>query len=148
MLFVAGKTIALSKSHTFEATANTLDSRTKDDATGPHKEFDFVDWSASSDGMIGVNTGVTNQQTYATLMGLMVAGTKVSVALELATNPNGAVPDNGWAGTSGDSATMGYSAYEGDALITSISLSADDGDNASMSIQLTGVSALTLQTAS
>lgn len=140
-LRVNGKTIALSTSCSLNATTQVLDSKTKDDASGPAGEFDYVDWNASSENVVGANENVTNEVVYAELMELQLAGTVVKLSLELMANASGAIPQGGW---TPDSATnKAFAAYEGNALIESVNLNAPADGVATVSVNFKAVGPLT-----
>ena len=140
MLRVNGMTIALSTGCTLNTTTQTTDSRTKDDATGPAAEFDYVDWTASSENMVGKNEGVTAEMLYNTLLEHQLAGTVVDLDLVLVANPAGKIPTGGW--TADATADNGFKPYGGKALIESLNLSAPAEGEATVSVNFKAVGPL------
>ena len=135
MLRVNSKTIALSTNATLNTTTQTIDSRTKDDATGPAAEFDFVDWTASSENVVGKNEDVTAEMVYAELLSLQLAGTIVELSMELMSNYTSAIPSAGWSPDSSTNAQKnGFVPVSGKAFIESLSLSAPESGNATLSV--------------
>lgn len=133
MLRVNGKTIALATSCSLSTTTQTTDARTKDDASGPMAEFDYVDWNASSENLIGMNDGVTQQMLYDAMLELQLSGTIVDLSLELVQNYKGKVPATDW---QRDEAALnnGFRPYGGKALIESVNVNAPNEGNATVSI--------------
>ena len=134
------KTIALATSCSLNTTTQVVDSKTKDDATGPAGEFDYLDWSASSENVVGANDKVTNEMVYAELMDLQIAGTVIDLELDLMTNANGAIPEGGW--TPDATTNKAFAAYGGKALIESVNLSAPVDGNATVSVNFKAVGPL------
>ena len=93
---VNGHTIALSTQCSFSTTTQTSESKTKDDPVGPSSEFEFIDWTVSSNSGVGKNDNVTAQMLYAQLLELQLAGTQVDVIIDLVANAKGAVPSGDW----------------------------------------------------
>lgn len=145
MLRVNGKTIALATSCSLTTTTQTQDARTKDDPTGPMAEFDFVDWSANSENMVGSNEGVTGQMLYDSLLALQLAGTVVKLSMELMKNSTGKVPDTDWLPET--ETNTAFSSYEGDALIESLNLNAPSEGQATVSVSFKPAGPLTRKTA-
>lgn len=144
MLRVNGKTIALATSCTVNTTTQTVDARTKDDPTGPAAEFDYVDWTANSENMVGANENVTGQMLYAQLLELQLAGTFVDLSLDIVTDYTGKVPATDW--KTDASANDAFKPYGGKALIDSLALSAPNEGNATVSIGFKAAGPLELVT--
>ena len=140
MIRVGGKTIALATSCSLSTTTQITDSRTKDDATGPAGEFDYVDWTMSSENIVGANEKVTAEVVCSELLDLQLAGTKVEVSMELIANAGGAIPDNGWTSETGNKA---FVPYKGLALIESANVNAPNEGNATVSVSFKAVGPLT-----
>lgn len=139
-LRVNNQTIALATSCSLNTTTQVIDSKTKDDASGPAGEFDYVDWSASSDNVVGYNEDVTAELVYDSLMALQLEGTAVDLTLDLVANASGAIPAEGWlADSTGNKA---FSSYGGKALIESVNLSAPVDGNATVSVSFKAVGPL------
>lgn len=139
-LRVNNKTIALSTSCSLNTTTQVTDSKTKDDANGPAGEFDFVDWNASSENVVGANENVTNEMVYAELMELQLAGTVIDLSCELMANALGKIPQGGW--TPDTATNKAFAAYGGKALIESVNLSAPADGNATVSVNFKAVGPL------
>lgn len=144
-LRVNSQTIALATSCSLNTTTQVVDSRTKDDASGPAGDFDYVDWSASSDNVIGYNEGVTAELVYASLMDLQLSGAVVDISMELMTNAAGKIPQNGW--TSETETNKAFAPYGGKALIESVNLTAPTEGNATVSVSFKAVGPLSKVTA-
>ena len=140
MLRVDGKTIALATSCSLNTTTQTTDARTKDDATGPAAEFDFVDWTASSENVVGYNETVTTQEVYDTLLDYQLAGKVVEISLDVINEHNGAIPAGDWQTATEKQAD--YTPRKGNALIESINLNAPNEGNATISISFKAVGPL------
>lgn len=134
------KTIALSTGCSLNTTTQVTDSKTKDDANGPAGEFDFVDWNASSENVVGVNENVTAEMVYADLLELQLAGTVIDLSLELMLNYAGAIPQSGW--TPDSAANKAFAAYGGKALIEIVNLNAPADGNATVSVSFKAVGPL------
>lgn len=139
-LRVSNKTIALATSCSLNATTQIVDSKTKDDANGPAGEFDFVDWNASSENVVGANEKVTNEMVYAELMDAMLAGTVLDVEMDLMQNATGAIPETGW--TPDTTTNKAFAAYGGKCLIESVNMSAPVDGNATVSVNFKAVGPL------
>lgn len=139
-LRVGSKVIALATSCSLNATTQVADSRTKDDANGPAGEFDWVDWSASSENIVGYNENVTAEMVYAELLEMQLAGTVVDISLELMANATGKVPAAGW--TPDITQNKAFAAYGGKALIESTNLTAPMEGNATVNISFKSVGPL------
>lgn len=140
MLRVGGKTIALATSCSVTITTQIIDNRTKDDANGPVGEFDFVDWSAISENVLGANEGVTAEMVYDELLSAQVTGTKLEVSMCLVLDPNGAIPTEGWQKDSTNNKV--FKPYGGLALIESIALNAPATGEATVSVNFKAVGPL------
>lgn len=148
MLFIevdgALKSLALATSHTLNLNMNTTDTSTKDNGNGrwQNLEAGLRSWDATSDNLVGdeVN-GIDLNQVF----DLFVAGKPVKVACGIPGNgalasakPEEAfkVPGGGWTPSTKD-----Y--YQGDALITAMTINAANGEKATASVSLTGCGPLT-----
>lgn len=143
MLRVGGKTIALATSCSVNTTTQIIDNRTKDDANGPGGEFDFVDWNASSENVLGANEGVTAEMVYDELLAAQLTGTKLEVSMSLVLNPNGAIPTEGWQKDSTNNKVI--KPYGGPALVESITLNAPATGEATVSVNFKAVGPLVPQ---
>lgn len=140
MLRVGGKTIALATSCSVNTTTQVTDNRTKDDANGPAGEFDFVDWNASSENVLGANENVTAEMVYDELLTAQLAGTKLEISMSLVLNPNGAIPTGGWQQDSTNNKVI--KPYGGLALVESINLNAPVDGVATVSVNFKAVGPL------
>lgn len=140
MLRVGGKTIALATSCSVNTTTQVTDNRTKDDANGPAGEFDFVDWNASSENVLGANENVTAEMVYDELLTAQLAGTKLEISMSLVLNPNGAIPTEGWQPDSTNNKVI--KPYGGLALVESINLNAPVDGVATVSVNFKAVGPL------
>lgn len=138
---VNGKTIAFATNCSLNTTTQIIDSKTKDDAAGPAGEFDYVDWTVSSENILGYNEGITIEQTYGQLLELQLAGTVVKISLDLIANASGKIPQTGWQADN-DTAYPYYVAVEGNALIESVNLNAPTEGNATVSVNFKAVGPL------
>ena len=143
MLRVGGKTIALATSCSVNTTTQIIDNRTKDDANGPAGEFDFVDWSASSENILGANENVTAEMVYDELLAAQLSGTKLEVSMSLVLDPNGAIPTEGWQKDSTNNKVI--KPYGGLALVESIALNAPATGEATVSVNFKAVGPLVPQ---
>lgn len=141
-LRVNEKTIALSTNCQLSTTTQIIDSKTKDDAAGPAGDFDYVDWTVSSENILGYNEGVTAEQTYGQLLELQLAGTVVNISLDLIANASGKIPQTGWQTADSDTVYPYYIAVGGDALIESVNLNAPGEGNATVSVNFKAVGPL------
>ena len=141
MMRVNGKTIALATSCSMSTTTQITESKTKDDAKGPGGDFDFIDWSMSSENLVGSNENVTGQMLYDELLALQVAGTKVNVSMELVQNADGAVPSTDWQPDTATTKT-GYAPYGGEAWIESVNLNNPVDGKSTVSINFKGAGPL------
>lgn len=140
MLRVGGKTIALATSCSVNTTTQVTDNRTKDDANGPAGEFDFVDWSANSENVLGANDNVTAEMVYDELLTAQLAGTKLEISMSLVLNPNGAIPTEGWKADATNNKVI--KPYGGLALVESIALNAPVDGVATVSVNFKAVGPL------
>lgn len=135
MVFLGGSAIGFATSHALSLTANTTEVSTKDHGDYPAVVAQSIGWEVTAENLYS-DTGET------TYMKAMLAKTPVDikfakVANYSATDEKGII-DNGektaW--------TAGTVIAEGKALITSFSINAGGGENATMSVTFTGVGAL------
>lgn len=141
-LRVNNRTIALATSCSLNTTTQVADSKTKDDADGPAGEFDWLDWSASSENVVGFNESVTAEMVYATLMNLQINGTVVSLALELMANAGAGIPANSGGWVPDATVNQAFVAYGGNALIESVNLTAPVDGHATVSVSFKAVGPL------
>lgn len=142
MLFVSGSTgyrsIAFATNHTLNISTSTSDVSNKDVGAGL--------WSSTAVRQLSYTISTENLYSigaYDKLFDAMIAKTplKVCFAPKDATQATaeGNAPASGWTPEAASSATH----YEGSAVITSLNVTAQNGDNATFTCELAGVGALT-----
>ena len=135
MVFLDDKAIGFATSHSLNLTTNTTEISTKDHGSFPSVAPQNVTWEVTAENLYS-DTGET------TYMKAMLAKTPVDIKFAKVANYSNTdekgIIDNGektaW--------TAGTVIAEGKALITSFSVNAAAGDNATMSVTFTGVGAL------
>ena len=138
MLFVDGAPIALATNCSLEVTTQTQDARTKDSANGPDDEFDFCNWSLSSESFVGENEDVESQVLADDLLDMQLVGTLVSVIIGRVSRTSAGIEADGWNAPSAAGANTVLGAYEGKALIMSSSVNAPNEGKATFSVKLNG----------
>ena len=132
------KAIAHATSHTLNLDGEELETSSKD--TGKWKDHDItkLGWSATSENLVG---GLDAEDAFPLLVDKWIAREKIDVHLTLASNAdsNEGAPAGGWT----PDTTKGYT---GRASIQNVTLNAQDGQKATMSISLTGAGALAKST--
>ena len=135
MVFLGGSAIGFATSHALSLTTNTTEVSTKDHGDYPSVVAQSIGWEVTAENLYS-DTGET------TYMKAMLAKTPVDIKFAKVANysntdENGIIDNddkNAW--------TAGTVIAEGKALITSFSINAAAGDNATMSVTFTGVGAL------
>ena len=135
MVFLGDSAIGFATSHALSLTANTTEVSTKDHGDYPAVVAQSIGWEVTAENLYS-DTGET------TYMKAMLAKTPVDIKFAKVTNYSNTdekgIIDNGektaW--------TAGTVIAEGKALITSFSINAGGGENATMSVTFTGVGAL------
>lgn len=140
MVFMGGKSIALATNHQLSLTGSTTSVANKDEGGGDwdSNEVNLLSWEATTENMYTVDT--TNGNTYDDLFEAMVNKKKLDLVFAKKSVQATDVPDGGWTPTTN-------SGYKGSAYITSLELSAQNGEYASYSATFSGVGALTKVTA-
>ena len=137
MVFVGGKAVTMATSHSLNLTAQTDDTSSKDDGLASNPEVISTSWEAQTDALIPADEAPGD--TFDELFDLFVAGDPVAVILGVPANhSDGEVPQAGWT-VPGN--TQVY--YSGNAIISSLSRNDPNGQNATMSMTLTGKGVLT-----
>lgn len=134
MLFIEGSPIAFSSAAKLDISLKTRDIGSKDSGFWDEKAAGKMSWTASSDSLMS-DTLTGNSNTYSELYTAML--TRVPVTIVFATA----------AGTAPDftvSAVAGKTKFTGSGFITSLSMNAPDGDNASYSVSFEGTGALVM----
>ncbi len=133
MAFMGGKSIAYATNHTLEINGETVNTSNKDEGGGDWEssEISILSWSVNSDNLFSTD-GQGN--LYDDLFDAMIA--KQPINLVFATKSGSAtdVPTGGW--------TAAIPKFSGDAVITSLSLNAPNGEYATYTVQFKGVGAL------
>ena len=135
MVFLGDSAIGFATSHALSLTANTTEVSTKDHGDYPSVVAQSIGWEVTAENLYS-DTGET------AYMKAMLAKTPVDIKFAKAANysntdEKGIIDNaekNAW--------TAGTVIAEGKALITSFSINAGAGENATMSVTFTGVGAL------
>ncbi|MBO7285659.1 MAG: phage tail protein [Alistipes sp.] len=138
MLFIDGKTIALSNSCTLNLNRGSNDASSKDDGVWAEDVPGDMAWDISTDGLFSAEeTDTNNQLAYDALYSAMVEGKDLTIVFGKVSNPNqNGLPDGGWIAPTSNG-------YTGVAHVTNISATGAKGSAASMSVSLVGSGALT-----
>ena len=142
MVFIGSKAVALATNHTLTLNTETSDTSSKDDGIWSDAEITGMSWTASSES-IGAYAGEADKDlSYEEFIDMCMAAEPVDIIVGIPKNQTIAgVPEDGWTVPDGTSPSLVH--YTGKALITSIELSAPNGDNSSISATFTGVGKLT-----
>jgi predicted secreted protein len=127
--------IAFSSAAKLDVTMKTRDIGSKDSGYWDEKAAGKLSWNMSTDALMADSNLGDITAVYSELYTSMIARLPITVAFATAT---GTAP--AWT----ISAVAGKKKFSGLAYITSLSLNAPDGDNASYSISLEGTGALTM----
>jgi predicted secreted protein len=139
MLWISAKVIALSTGCKLSLKVNTQDAASKDDGLWDAPEIGSQGWEATNDSLDTASDSDDIDMVYDKLFELFVAGEPIEVTMGIPSNKSDeGVPTAGW--------TAGTSVYKGKALITALDREGKKGDNATISITLTGVGALKKET--
>lgn len=141
MIFVGGKAIALATSHSLHVAAETSDTSTKDSGKWNNSEITGMSWDASSENFAGAKAEQSVDISYKEVMKLFLAGEPVDIIAGIPKNitPDG-VPEEGW--TVPENQTGNQDHFKGKALITDVSMTAANKENATFTVTLTGVEKL------
>lgn len=135
MLFISGDSIAYATNHTLEISGETKDTSNKDEGAGgwASEEVGLLSWSASTENLYSEDGQGNN---YADLFDAMVAKTPIPAVFSLKSETNvDSVPTGGWSPSTPK--------YQGNVVITSLSLNAPNGEYATFTANFNGVGALT-----
>lgn len=138
MVFLNNKSIAYATSHTLNITGNTIDISSKDHGFWGASEIGNITWEVTSENLF-------TDGDYDTLFTAMLAKTPVTLVFGHAKNYNAnglAANQDNWAPDD----TVGSKYYQGPAVITSLNLTANTGENATYSVTFTGNGALEQKT--
>ena len=132
MLFNGEHSIAYATSHTLTISGNAIDISSKDHGFWGASEVGNITWEITSENL-------WTEKYYDVLFDAMINRTQLTVAFGFASdwNPNGLTGNN----TQYDLDKTGLY-YAGKAYVTSLTTNANTGENATMSITLTGCGAL------
>lgn len=148
MLFINNKPIAFATAHTFNMTGNTVDITSKDHGVFGASEIGSITWEITSENLyVNEEGGI---QAYDTLYDAMIARQPITVVFGQAANyeENGLVRGGNLDPNAPTEWTAPSTNYRtGQAVITSLSLNANAGENATYSTTLTGSGAITKVTA-
>lgn len=132
MLFNDEKSIAYATSHTLTINGNTIDISSKDHGFWGASEIGNITWEITSENLF-------TDKHYTLLFDAMINKTQLTVALGFASDWD----VNGLTGNNTQyvlDKTSNY--YSGKVYVTSLTANANTGENATMSITLTGCGAL------
>lgn len=136
-IFIGGKAIAATTSTDIEYNTKTADSSTKDDGIWEAEEVVGLSWSLSNDSFYTVGASGSPGALTDALEAAWMAAEPVDVKFGRAANAsNGEVPTSGW------TVPAAKTGYEGKAVITSLRVTATNGDKAKVSVSLKGVGVL------
>lgn len=133
MVFKGGSALAYATSHTLTITGNTIDIASKDNGYWGSSDIGNITWEMSTENLY-------TDSDYDALFTAMVNKTPVTLVFAKAGNydVNGLASEGGsvqaWTSTGG---------YTGSAVITSLTVNANTGENATYSATFTGKGAIT-----
>ena len=140
MLFMGGDALAYAKNHTLTITGNTIDISSKDHGYWGASEVGNITWEVQTENLY-------TEDNYDKLFDAMIAKTPIDIVFAQAQNYD----ENGLKVVGGDvdswtaSTTFGR---KGRAVITSLTVNANNGENATYSATFTGSGPLTKISAS
>lgn len=136
MVFIEGSPVGFATSHSLSITTNTAEVSTKDHGDYPATIAQSISWEVTAENLYST----AGEGTY---MNAMLAKKPVTISFAPASNYD-AQDENGVVGPQGQSEewAAGTAIASGQALITSYSINAPAGDNATMSVTFTGVGPL------
>lgn len=124
--------LASATNHTLSISAATMEASSKDSGKWGDNEAGRMEWEMGTENLFV-------QSDFDVLFAAMVAGEKLIVAFEVASNANSDTgkPEGGWA--------IGSGGYEGQVLITSLNANAPNGENATYTATFKGCGPLSLR---
>ena len=125
LLSIDGLVVACATTHTIELTNTVREVSCKGSGDFTSAEYGRFSWTASTDALINLGMDEVTYVSYPTLVGWMLAKTTVAIESKYMEGTDEFV-------------------VSGEAIITSISQSAPDAENASYSVSLQGRGALTV----
>lgn len=136
MVFLNGSAIGFATSHSLSMTLNTSEISTKDHGEFPAVVPQSIGWEVTAENLYTT----AGEATY---MGLITNKTEVQIVFAPASNYNDHGLNNGAQGSQGpQSWSQGTPIASGMAYVTSFSINAPAGENATMSVTFTGNGAL------
>lgn len=130
-VMVGGKCIAMATSCTFHISAQVESSSTKDDANDFEvNEVTGLSWDASTDSLVTLTDNGTNGELPTDLMSLIINKTVVTLTFDTTSGTNNRTAQNSAIKKSG-------SAY-----VTDFSVTAQNRQNSTLTVQFTGTGAL------
>lgn len=135
MLFMGGNALAYARNHTLTITGNTIDISSKDHGYWGASEVGNITWEVQTENLY-------TEDNYDTLYDAMVAKTPVDIVFAKAQNYN----ENGLTAVGGSVESWSASTTsgrKGKAVITSLTVNANTGENATYSATFTGTGPLT-----
>ncbi len=128
---VGGKCIAMATSCTFHISAQVESSSTKDDANDFEvNEVTGLSWDASTDSLVTLTDNGTNGELPTDLMSLIINKTMVTLTFDTT------------AGTNNRTAQNSAIKKSGSAYVTDFSVTAQNRQNSTLTVQFTGTGAL------
>ena len=130
-VMVGGKCIAMATSCTFHVSAQLQDSSTKD-SVGDFQEQEVtgLSWDAQTESLVTLEDNGINGELPQDLLSLMINKTKVSLTFDQTSGANNRVAQNS------------VIKKTGDAYINDISISAQNRQNSTISVQFSGTGPL------
>lgn len=125
------KAFAFATNHSLEISGDVMETSSKDSGKWKSNQVTKLGWTITSDNLY-------SEEDYDSLVEKMIARSEFDVIFAIAGNADSdaGMPEGGWT-------PKPNSGYKGKAVITSISVSAQDGQNATYSVNLQGTGALT-----
>lgn len=138
MLFLDGKSIAFATNHTLEISGDMADTSNKDEGAGDwaSQEVNLLNWTATSENLYSLDGEGDN---FADLFDIMVAKEPVAAVFCLKSESVTDVPTGGWTPST---ASATNPVYEGNVVINSLSLNAQNGEYATYTASFTGIGEL------
>lgn len=141
MLFNSdGHSFGYATNHTFSMTAETSDISTKDHGVWGAVEVSRYSWEITSENLYTV-------EDYDALFTAMTAGTAITVRFGLKQTPSNPALTPADGSTTLPYWTSQSSYYQGQVVITNLTVNANNGENATYSITLAGVGSISKTTA-
>lgn len=130
-VMVGGKCIAMATSCTFHVSAQLEDSSTKDSVNDfQEQEVTGLSWDAQTESLVTLEDNGTNGELPQDLLSLMINKTKVTLTFDQTAGTNNRVAQNS------------VIKKTGDAYINDISISAQNRQNSTISVQFSGTGPL------